>query len=404
MSTQNVMNLTEQLDKLIKSENGSGVSNRIIELRPKTTQITAGVLSGTIRYEYTTGAQEYVDITKLRHVLNYYRFIDNPALLVRDDNLIDCLFNRASLYLNGKLVSSCNNFTEDTLIVKRLARGAGRNKAIGEIEFYASDVVASAAESTGNLQSISTLDGLFMCQGESIYIPPNTDVRIEFDTDSNYLYKSLVGNENATYVLTIKELFLRFNSIIADVQIPDNYVVKILTINSFKTGITTASHYQQVHCKDGVVRVGVVFQSTAATTSTLSEKYYNSPHFTWVTDEFGGDTQLYNLYFKAGSQVIPSERVDMQTYGGKLAYHDFISENQLQLDDSPETFEDWKNQGPIYCYRVVKSLADKVENLELNVNFKATPAAYSILFSINEQIINLAYRSKVPDGTMATVN
>lgn len=402
MASENVDNLDRQLKSLIRSENGSGVSQRVIQLRPTTNNIVSSALRGDVIYQYTTSSGEFVDLSKLFHVLRYT--CSSTTDFIRLDDLVDCVFNRAQLYLNGAYVSGSNNYTQDAIISKRVCKGLKKNKGYGNLDFIA-DGAATATSAVEDLayESVGGLDALFLNTGKSVYIPPFTDIRMVFSADSNYIYKSAIGDGvDSTTTLAINDLFLRFNSIIADVQLPSNYMIKLNILDSFKTSIGAAAHNQQVTVRPNIVKVGAIFQSTGAESESLT-KAYNTPHFTYATDGQGGATQLYTLYFKVGSQVLPSERLDVSTYGFRLAHNDFLSENQFLNTCSPEKLSDWLNQGPIYTYRVIKGIADSVQTIELNCTFKAQPAANSILFSINEQFVSLQYQNGVPSGTQTAI-
>lgn len=402
MASENISEkFNEQLSAMIKSENGAAVSSRLVQLRPVTSNVVSSALTGDVIYQYSTGTGEYVDLSKCFQVLRHT--FSSTTDYIRVENLCDCAFNRAQLYLNGIMVCSSNNYTQDAIISKRIAKCGGKNKAFGEIDYSADGVMTASNIADGTYESISGLDALFLNTGKSIFVPPNTDIRFIFSADSLMLYKATLGDgSDSTTTLAINDIFMRLNSILSEIPPPADYLIKFLTLDSFKTAVTSANHFQQVQVKPNIVKIGCVFQSSAAESASYT-KAYNACHFTWATDGDAEAKELYTLYFKCGSQVIPSERLDVSTYGRRIAYIDFLSENKHDETDAPETLSEWQYQGPVFCYRVVKSMQDSIQNVELVGTFKATPAANSILFSVNEQIVKLSYQNGIPSGVSVAI-
>lgn len=398
MSKTNISeDFTKQYNGDIPSENGVCSSGRIVTLRPVTSNISAaGALYGEVRFTYTTGSNEYVDIAKCQIVLKYTTS-DITNLVILED-LVDCAFSRGQLYLNDKMVAQSTNYTEDAVFNKRISNSAGKNNGFGNLT-YLDDVAAATTLPgvAGDYISAGDLSGLFVNNGKSKYIPPNTTITINLSSDVNMKQKSAIGDgSDSAVTVVVQDIYMRVPSLISSAKTPASYMIKFLTVDSFKNTITGTTHNNQITCKPNLVKVGCAFQSTAATTDTL--EFYNHPHFKYVADL--STHKVNTLYFKAGSQVLPAQQLDF-TYGFEEAYRDFVSENRLDEDgNSPEDFRtEWSHQGPIYTYNVVKDFNAPISNVEMIASFATAPAANSFIFCVNEQICIFNYQNEVPSGT-----
>lgn len=399
-------NITEefddQLQSLIPQENRVCNDSRKFVLRPTTNNITAGNLSSTVIFQYTTGSKEYLDIGKALLVLRFTYAEDLEALKL--DQLAKCIFSRKTLYINGQYIAGSNNSTEDAIFSQRITNKASVNKGLYEILYNGPVATTTGTDHKGNT-SCSDLSDLFINNGIK-YIPPGVTIRIEMQTDALAFRKSLQGdgaNSDGSYL--VNDLYLKMTSVFSDVAIPETITQKFLTINSYKSEVLSASNTTQLQVKSNLVKVGVAFQSTAAT-SDSKIKLYNSLHFRYVTDyndSLGdpGITALNSFIIKAGSKTMPVDRLDLTTYNFRDAYMDFINENHSDLNDI-ETYQNWLDQGPIYAYQVVKSPGEEIQIISVDTSFASTPAAYVFIFALNEVAVRFKYKGGVLIDTIVS--
>ena len=92
-----------------ESSNKECVNSIIQQIRPITSSIVSGALSGEIIFDITTGANQYLDLFK-SHV-NFRFTVTVTTPFAAFDSLGACIFDRGTLYINGVKVCQSNNWT-----------------------------------------------------------------------------------------------------------------------------------------------------------------------------------------------------------------------------------------------------------------------------------------------------
>lgn len=391
---------SRQLTTGPRGENDKCHQSRILQLRPITTNIVDKKINGEIIYNYSTSENEFLDLSKCYQNLRYKTTTTTDKIKL--ENLIDCVFNRAQIYVNGKVIAASNNYTQDAVFSKRVSKSGAKNLAFGNLT-YEDSAIPVTYDTDRYYESIGGLDALFLNTGRSHYIPPNSDVRFVFSADSDGFEKSIQGDGvDSTALLEVYDLFMRVCLVHSNQALPENYQLRLLTIDSFKTAITGQNLTQQFSIKSYLVKIGAAFQSTTIADSKI--KIFNANHFTYGDDaEVNGTKRLNTIYFKAGSEVIPAERLDVTTYGLQMAHNDFLIENHQDGFDAPETLTQYRNQGPVFCYRVVKNPSNIIANVELNATFSGTPVASAFLFAVNEQVVTFIYENGIKATTTTAI-
>jgi len=379
------------------------------QIRPITNNVVSSQLTGELILDYTTGNNEYLDLFKSHIALNFTTASQTPE--VRLDSLGACLFDRGQLFLNGVRVCSSNNYTEDSLYHKRIMFSSDYNKKHNDVLYEADGAAASSTYADGTHCVIEHLDGLFL-RTPDLIVPPNTNIRISFNcAPASGLYKSVLGDgTDSAITYTVNDIWMNAFIVSKDEQVEDEFPLRFVTSESFKSSISSASLNIQYSLKENLVRLGAVFQSTGAYDTSLgaADKYYNAPHFTYTTDGNSVGTpeamQLYTLYMKAGSMQIPSTPLDNTTYGFRQSFQQMMEAREATLDpNGGETLEEWLNQGPIYSFPIVKSIADTSKTCELVATFKGTPTAWAYLFATYENFVMIKYANGVPISTTTSI-
>lgn len=378
-----------------ESSNKEFTGEYVQQVRSITSNIVSSALVGEVIFQFNTGGS-WCDLFKTFLTLKYTTSsITDYAEL---DNLASCIFDRGQLYLNGKRVCGTNNWTSDSILSKRIQFGPTYNKSINDIRYDALAAGSNYPGAAAGYTSTEFLDALFL-RSPDMLIPPNTDVKLICSpASSSGLYKSLRGDASDTAItLAINDLYLTTH-FVNKPSPPEDYVLKFVTLESFKNSVSSASFNQQIACKDSLVRLAAhcVDSTSENATATI---IYNSVAFRYETDGMNGATatdKLNTLQFKAGNQVLPLKEFDNATYGFRDSYIHFINACQKSLDPSGcETQTEYETQGVIYTMPVVHSSSDPIRHVELNAVFAAQPTAFMFLTCFYEQMIRFQYRQGV---------
>jgi len=398
------INIRNELFGQSESSNKECLSYVINKTRPITSGIVSNSLSGDIIFDFTTGASEWLDLFNTHLV---YKFETNTLVdFLEMDNYGQCLFDRGQLFFNGVMVSSSNNWTQDSILNKRLQFGADYNKTLNGFGYIndAADQAAATANTypAGSYTVTEFLDALFM-RSPDVIIPPNTNIRLILTTAAtNGINKSGRGDGvNSAMVIVAKELYLNTFLVVKSDPVPDNVKLSLITTDSFKSSITSASLDVQHMSKPNLVRLSAFFIDVKAfgTDLTSADKLFSQCNFRWDTDNSYATTtdKLNTLYFKAGQHQLPNEAFDATTYGLLEMYNQYNVLSNKTLDPSGnETPTEWAQMGPILTVKVVKPIGDTSKNIEVHGTFAATPTAYAYLVAHNEQIVEFIYQNGVP--------
>lgn len=95
--------------------------------RPVTVNITNGQLSGDVRFEFATGADEWIQMSKCYVGVDYTINTDG-AVAACVQNVAPALFTQAQFRMNDQVLSSSNNYTQDWYLSNRLQYSYEFNK------------------------------------------------------------------------------------------------------------------------------------------------------------------------------------------------------------------------------------------------------------------------------------
>lgn len=384
-----------------ESSNKECLSFIINKTRPITTPIVAPNLSGDIIFDFTTGSSEWLDLYN-SHVV--FRFTTSAITdFAEIDNYGACLFDRGQLFFNGVMVSSSNNWTQDSILNKRLQFGASYNKSVNGFGYLTDLLVQGNATFTnypnGSYSVSEYFDALFM-RSPNIMVPPNTNIRIVLTAAStNGVFKTIRGDSVDTAVtITANDFYMNTHLVIKSDPVPDNFKLSLITTDSFKSSISSTSVDVQHVCKPNLVRLSSFFIDTAAYGANLL-KLFSEANFRWTTDNSSttNTDKLNTLYFKAGQHQLPNEQFDATTYGMTEIYNQYNVLANKTLDPAGnETLNEWLQMGPILTVPVVKPIGDTSKNIEVHGTFATQPTAFCYLTAHNEQIVEFIYSSGIP--------
>jgi len=378
-----------------ESSNKEAVSSIIQQVHPITSNLSSGTLSGDVIFEINTGANQYLDLFKSHLVVNHTVTITTSTASF--DNVAMCLFDRAQMFINGVKVANSNNFTQDSILSKRLNFSAAYNRAVNDILYLGA--IASTADypgaTTTKHSSMEFLDALFI-RTPDVIIPPNSNVRIILSAASgstngiNKMYRA-DGDNTAGVTLAINDLYFNTYYLNKSDQVGAQHILKFVTPESFVASIGGTSLTQQFSCRKNLVRLCAAFQSTIATSALANYiKIYNTTLFRYATDD--STTRPNTILFKAGSQNLPNRAFDNTTYNFRESHMAMQLNSEGILDPAgKETFTEWGAQGQIYTVPVVKSISDDVSQVELQVTFASAPAAVAFFTIMYEQFVSFSY-------------
>jgi len=376
-----------------ESSNKEAVSSIIQQVHPITSNLSSGTLSGDVIFEINTGANQYLDLYKSHLVVNYTITLTTT---VSFDNVAQCVFDRAQMFINGVKVANSNNFTQDSMLSKRLNFNAEYNRNVNDMLYLGATVatVDYPGATASKHASIEYLDALMLRTPDCI-IPPNSNVRIILSAASgsvnglNKLVRS--DDDSGVAALAVNDLYFNTYYLNKSDQVGAQHILKFVTPESFVASIGGTSLTQQFSCRKNLVRLCAAFQSTAATTAIANfVKIYNTTTFAYVTDDT--TTRPNTVLFKAGSQNLPNRAFDQTTYGFRESHQAFLLNSEGILDPSgKETLTEFMAQGPIWTVPVVKSIGDDVSQVELQVTFASAPAAVAFFTIMYEQFVSFSY-------------
>jgi hypothetical protein len=385
------VNVRESFYVVPEDSNKSASAAHVQVYRPLTTNVASDKISGQVIFEINTGFNEYLDLFKTHLELQFQTDAGTAANV--DDSFLANMFSRGQMYVNGIKVAASQNWTQDSILSKRLNFSRSYNAATNGFLYAApgAPTVASSSYTTHEY-----LDALFIRTPECI-IPPNCNVRFLFDVDSDWFQKAAllvtngVGEED---LFDLKTLVMNVYTIVQSTTVPDDWTVKFLTLNSFLSSASSTSENRQYQVSHNITKACLTMLSTAHKTAAAG-KVYAGHLFTYLNDGDAGANRITALDFKLNNISIPNSRWDF-TYGKRGAYINFINESGGILDPSgKETYAEWEAvRGPIHVANIVKPAGDKSNSLQINAQFAAAPAAFLILTSIEENIITIYYDKK----------
>lgn len=389
-------NVRDEFYEPVEAVNKTAVGAHVQTYFPTTSNISpTGLISGQTIFEFYTGAGEYLDIFKTHLQLRYS--VGAGAAASYGDCPLSNIIARGQLYINGKKVASSQNWTQDAILSKRISFSRPYNMSVNNLTYnnvaavlpFTAGPVANAA---GTYTDDEYLDALFI-RDESCIIPPNCNVRLLLDIDSNYLLKMALLSvaDPPVGAFTVDSIRMMAYTIVKQGPHPSEFVMNLITLNSFLSSIgaadTTANKQYQV--SPTIVKAAVTFLSTAYLTA-VNPKVYAGNILSYATDTAAA--RMDALDFKLNNIAIPNTRWDFSTHGFREAYLNYINESGGISDSAgKETFAEWQRYGMIHLANIVKPESDKSNSLQVNCHFAAAPAAFLIVTSFEEQAVRLSY-------------
>lgn len=388
-------NVRDEFYEMPEAINKTAIGAHVQTYFPTTANITAGAVSGQIVFELNTGACEYLDLFKT-HLQLRYTLGGAGAAVSYGDCPLSNIFARGQLYINGKKVAASQNWTQDAVLSKRISFSRAYNRSVNGLTYNNIAPVLPFTDGpialpVGTYTDDEYLDALFI-RDESCIVPPNCNVRLLLDVDSNYIAKMAVLDTQLPLAPTfaVDSIRMMAYTVVKAGGHPKEYVMNLITLNSFLSTIAGTSENKQYQVSPTVVKAAVTFLSTAYLTTGGNAKLYAGNLLNYVTDT--GATRLTALDFKLNNIVIPNTRWDFNTHGFREAYLNYINESGGISDAAgKESQAEWERYGMIHLANIVKSESDKSNSLQVSCQFAAQPAAFLIVTAFEENAVKMVY-------------
>jgi hypothetical protein len=384
----------------------------------------AGVpnVSGQVEFQFNTSNQQWLDLFN-SYILTRY-ILATPA-----DNIMHLtqnMISQAYLYVNGVQVAFTNNWTVASRVNKRIQFAKQYNQSVHGMT-YRSDatLVASAAleavytaggdgaapdpvlqvPPAGIFTDKEYLDGFFIRDRDSCWIPPNSEVRVVLVIDPTYPSKAARQPNNAGLQTTIDVTGIEFvvPSVIKRDPTPSEYTLKFIT-NQITTSTVTADCNRSLTVDPNIVKVAIAFQddrfATAAANKTRGGEVLSYPTQNEKTDGervitgTAGAAQLNTLQLQLGSIVNPPQAFDFATNLHREAYEQYMHLTGKTLQyESQETFMDWLTE-PIYLFDFPRPIEDKATNLIVRGTRTTSANVAMHIMEFDLQLVNFMYDPK----------
>lgn len=417
----------QDLNKTVVGSNRTKYLPRSINTGGTPTVLVTNV-SGQFEFSFTTSNNQWLDLFS-SHFFTRYTVTAPDANAGIYQHVMQNLIGSAYMYINGIQVAYTNNWSVASQVNKRIQFSKGYNKSFNDVN-YDSDVplatgvlaqaIANATPITQSLQpgyplaiatagvytSTEYLDGFFIRDRDSCFIPPNSEVRIVCIADASAVGKSIKSTAAAnTSIMTINAVEFIANSVFRSDPVPEDYVLKLIT-NQITTSTVTADCNRTLTVDPNICKVAICFQDSALATATATGKVYggcelgygtqnNRTAATGILTGVAGAAQLNTLQVQLGSIVMPPQAYDFATNLFREAYDDYIlATNKIRSFESQESFQDWLCE-PIYLFNIPRPINDKSTNLIIRATRTAgglTPFMHII--EMDEQLISFKYDPK----------
>ena len=387
------------------STNFGAQSLNVHKVAPKSINNTSGVLSGNVIFELNTPKDTFLDLHKTYMIAE----IDekqtlNDTIYPNDRLLLPCLFQSATVYLNGVRISTSNNYTQDGFLSRRLQFGKSYNASVNNMfpKEYETFTDAYVVAATGTTQIISkdTLDSFWLRQPEGLIVPPNSNIRFEFNVASNYRAKNCFTGSGANVSTAnmgpfVKNLWMHPCYYVNPSEVKEEFRLRFISINSFQSQLpanNTANTWQYT-VKPTIVKACLTMQAEKYQDMTIQSK--RAAAFT-----FDNSASVKTLQFKHGNVCYPQTVYDF-TYGLDAAYEDYVNHSQqISKDSGKEELTVFinknngttnvQNWGPIFVAPIVKDESDPTNTLEVNATFTGVNAiTYCYVSSLEEQVVSV---------------
>lgn len=392
-------------------QDGAEMSNKhcnsqtITKIFPVQKSISSGTISGDLVFEFNTG-NSYLDLFKT-HLMCKYTTGTVVANAYFDAGALVNMFSRGTMYIDGRQVCFASNWSQQYMFSERVAHGGDSLVTFQKCLYK--DAASSNTYTAGAYSNMDVmyLSGFFI-RKEDQFIPPNRNVRIVFNVDSNWLHGALLKDTTSNAdIPSLSALDIWMNSYqITTPSVPTGKTyLRLANVESFQSTMTSStSHNIQYTVKDNLIKLGVANQYAPYTVpATGTAKVLSKPRFRY--DAADASTYLMTkLNLRAGDSVIPSSGFDNTTYGQFDSYQQYLNAKESLIDNKiiTESYADWLKQGPIYLISVVHNELDKIQNVESRSEYLASTSVNHILFPVYEQVVEFEYNNGIP-GPVTTL-
>ena len=378
--------------------NKTAIGAHVSTYHPTSANISgAGVISGQVVFDISTGKGEYLDLFKT-HIQLAYTTTEGAGNLFTwslGDSPLANLFARGQLYINGKKVASSQNWTQDSILSKRVSFSRDYNASVNDIPFVAQKAANAAGVAVPYIDT-EYLDALFI-RDESCIIPPNCNIRLLLDIDPTYEEKMALRVRNVIVgTMAIQQIRMIAYTVIKPEAVPSEYNINLITLNSFLSSVAQTNENRQYQVSPTIVKSAITFLSTLYNTAGQANKIYAGNLFKYANDVLAtgspGTRGLTALTFKLNNITIPNSQWNFNE-GYREAYINYVNETGGISDSAgKETFAEWLAYGPIYVANVVKPESDKSNSLQINASLAAAGAAtFMITTAFEQNIVSIKY-------------
>ena len=214
-----------------------------------TASATVSNISGQFEFQFCTSNNQWLDLFSSHFFTNYTLATGTGTFQQVTQNLI----GSAYLYINGVQVAYTNNWSVASQVNKRIQFSKSYNKTFNNVNYDSDVSLAKGAAAYGvatNVECIASyqpgfptlvgtagvytdteyLDGFFIRDRDSCWVPPNSEVRIVCIADSSALGKATKNAAVAsTTTLVFNSIEFVAYSIFKSDPVPEDYVLKLIT-------------------------------------------------------------------------------------------------------------------------------------------------------------------------------
>lgn len=393
-------------------------------------------INGNVEFQFDTSSNQWIDLFNTYIFTKYVIGTTGRAI----EHITQNLISQAVLYLNGIQVSMTQNFTLAAQINRRMQFSKQYNENINGINYKSDATVAQQSGSTmlsaaatagaagppvvpvlspsiepdrcyqiqpnGTYTDRCYLDGLFIKDRNSCWLPPNTTVRIVLTIDPLGTLKATkqpAAAVAAATTCTIQSIELVVPSIIRNQLPPSEYVLSLIT-NSITSSSAGSDCNRSLTINPAICKLAIAFQDPAYATAsdnkvsgghvlsypTQNEKTDASRIITGLP----GARQLDSLQIQLGSMVQPPQAYDFATNLHREAYEAYMLATHKTLSyESAESFIDWLTE-PIYLFSIVRPVSEKSTNLNIRATRRNPGPAADVLMHIvemDQQIVKFEF-------------
>lgn len=389
-------------------------------------------ITGQVEFTFTTSNMQWTDLFNAFFLTKYTIGAPADSIMHLTQNMI----GQAYFYLNGVQIAYTNNWTVASRANKRMQFSKQYNQSINGMTYRSDISLAKAAllEAAGaaggdgpagagfqdaldypitapNPVAINTdkeyLDGFFIRDRDSCWIPPNSSVRIVLTIDPLYPLKAVrtpAATQAATTIL-VDQIELIMPSVMKKEAIPEEYILKFITNSITTQQVAGTDCNKNLTVDPNIVKVAIAFQSNKCATDAVNKtaggevlSYPNQNEKTEGTRTLTGavgTNQLEQLQLQLGSIVNPPQAYDFNTNLHREAYEQYMYLTGKTLSfETQESFMDWLTE-PIYLFDFPRPVEDKSTNLIIRAQRKAPNADVQMhIIEMDEQLVQFTYDPK----------